>query len=111
MKVTPARQRAAGLQANGSMSAGCIAPIALTWSERILDALYDRIKSELAFGGVEQAEAIDQPATAAEHYLLVENVSAVITRNDKPTCPAAGVGDSEACVRGTPQEIHVTGGG
>jgi hypothetical protein len=88
-----------------------MAPFALAWSESILDALYDWIELELACGGVEQAEAIDQPATAAEHYFFVEHVPPVLAGNDEPACPAAGVGDSESSVGLAPKEIHVIGDG
>jgi hypothetical protein len=44
--------------------------------ERCLDAFNDGIKPALVRGRINQREAVDQAAIAAEHHLLVEGLAA-----------------------------------
>ena len=63
--------RSVGFLFSGLLS--CMLPAILPWSERLLDPLHNLIELASAIAWIDQSEAVNDAASAAEHDLLVEH--------------------------------------
>src|ERR1043166_393035 len=89
------------------MSTGCIAPTALSRSERLLDAFDDRIELSLALDRIDQCKAVDEAACAAEHDLFVEHIAIVLPRQHKPCRAVRRIVHGVASVGLLPDHVHI----
>src|SRR6185436_6110420 len=83
-------------------------PTILSRPECLLDALHHRIEHGFAGNRIDQGEAADDAAAAAEHDLLVEHVLGVLARQHEPGLASRRVVDAITRVRLPPDVVHVT---
>src|SRR5580765_2761301 len=82
-------------------------PTILSRPERLLDALHNRVEHGFAGDRIDQGEAADDAAAAAEHDLLIEHVLVVLARQHEPSLAPRRVVDVITSVRLPPDVVHV----